>query len=162
MPLARILWSGTVRLCSPIVVVLRSRTWLPRCRSDSYPSECSSRMNSRPLICGSRDVIQFQFRNNEYINLGGTRAGVKMQCDSFLDIGVKFVHRSRLRENVLADAAGAPKVTIVVDFHLYEHFNFSLPPCYRVQTAFANFAIQSAAWFFHAAIICSSPSRYVG
>jgi hypothetical protein len=62
-----------------------------------------------------------QFGNNEDVDVGGGHTVFKMQSHRFAYIFVKFVDSFTLRENIFADAPGAPKVTVVIDFDFYQH-----------------------------------------
>jgi hypothetical protein len=44
-----------------------------------------------------------------------------VQGYGFFNVGVQLVNRFSLREDVFANASGAPELAIVINFYLYEH-----------------------------------------
>ena len=55
-------------------------------------------------------------------NVGRFAPVFEMQGNSFLNIQEKLVRCISLRENIFADATGAPSILILVNFHFHEHF----------------------------------------
>lgn len=60
-----------------------------------------------------------QFGNDEDVNIGCGHATLKVQSHGFANVFVKLVDGLALREDVFPDPAGAPKITVVIDFHLH-------------------------------------------
>ena len=54
-------------------------------------------------------------------NVGRFAPVFEMQGNSFLNIQEKLVRCISLRENIFADATGAPSILILVNFHFHEH-----------------------------------------
>jgi hypothetical protein len=78
-------------------------------------------MRSRPLTCGSRGMTQFQFGNHEDIEVGCRVSILEVKGHGLADVVEKCVRGVSLRENVFANSARAPNVSVLVNFHFYEH-----------------------------------------
>ena len=62
-----------------------------------------------------------QFRDYENIDIGRFTPVFEVQGNGFLNISEKLVRRITPRENIFADAASAPSIPILVNFHFHEH-----------------------------------------
>jgi hypothetical protein len=63
----------------------------------------------------------FQFGNDEDVDATGGHAILKMQGHSLADVLLEIIDSFALREDIFADSPEAPKVTVVIDFHFYQH-----------------------------------------
>jgi hypothetical protein len=64
---------------------------------------------------------RLQFGNDEDVDVGGGHAIFKVKTHSFADVLVEFIDSFPLREDIFADSPRTPKITVIVDFDLYQH-----------------------------------------
>lgn len=62
-----------------------------------------------------------QFSDYKNVDIGRFTPVFEVQGNGFLNIPEKLVSRISLRENIFADAASAPSIPILVNFHFHEH-----------------------------------------
>lgn len=86
-------------------------------KRDEHPDERAA----TSLSLGSRGMNGFQFGIDEDVDVTGGHAILKMKGQSLADVLVEIVDGFALREDIFADSRGAPKVTVVIDFHFYQY-----------------------------------------
>lgn len=84
-----------------------------------------------PLTGGSFGIGQF--------HLGESKYGYRLRCiaemagNGFLDVFVQFIEGLALGEDIIADAAGAPVLSIEVSFDLNQYDCLQLPGLYNIR-----------------------------
>lgn len=77
---------------------------------------------------------RLQFGDYEDVDISGWGAILEMQIHCFTNVGVQFVDRLRLREDVFADASRAPELAVFINFDFDQHtMNITTPERTRLQ-----------------------------